>query len=210
MEEDPEKVAARKAFLLSSVPESLKKSQVFLQNHDGTQGKEEEDETWLTPFAPSSSICHHVTQISELPRRPPQQGLKLRQVSNGGGQQMFTTITAGLLESSAPSKAKGLNEQGYLMGQKIQRLEAPQIYQHFLNMKRDKTAEVTTKIFGRYLERKIEADTLEQEARSKNVSLNEIEEERNKGGAQRRRLKKKRKTKVTKAHSGLALGGNYF
>ena len=40
-----------------------------------------------------------------------------------------------------------------------------------------------TKIFWRYLERKIEADTLEEEARRKNVSLNEIEEERNKGGA---------------------------
>ena len=40
-----------------------------------------------------------------------------------------------------------------------------------------------TKIFRRYLERKIEADTLEEEARRKNVSLNEIEEERNKGGA---------------------------
>ena len=45
-QEDPEKVAARKAFLLSSVPDALlKKSQ---------KDCDEENENWLTPFAPSS------------------------------------------------------------------------------------------------------------------------------------------------------------
>ena len=82
------------------------------------------------------------------------------------------------------------DENGREFGQfeKIQRLVASQIYCHFLAIRksllldRSGSAQLNaTKIFRRYLERKIEADTLEEEARTKNVSLNEIEEERNKG-----------------------------
>ena len=72
--------------------------------------------------------------------------------------------------------------------EKIQRLVASQIYCHFLAIRKSLLLDGSgsaqlnaTKIFRRYLERKIEADTLEEEARTKNVSLNEIEEERNKG-----------------------------
>ena len=86
-------------------------------------------------------------------------------------------------------------------------MSASQIYGHFLWIRQSSAwkstasggngnAQLTgavTKIFRRYLERKIEADTLEEEARTKNVSLNEIEEERNKGGA-RRRLRRRRRS----------------
>ena len=77
------------------------------------------------------------------------------------------------------------------MERKIQRLTASQIYCQLLSIRQEATAaehstggnnlHEVTKIFRRYLERKIEADTLEDEARTMNVSLNEIEEERNKG-----------------------------
>ena len=79
------------------------------------------------------------------------------------------------------------------MERKIQRLTASQIYCQLLSIRQEATAaehstggnnlHEVTKIFRRYLERKIEADTLEDEARTMNVSLNEIEEERNKGKA---------------------------
>ena len=83
-----------------------------------------------------------------------------------------------------------LDENGREFGQfeKNQRLVASQIYCHFLAIRKSLLLDESgsaqlnaTKIFRRYLERKIEADTLEEEARTKNVSLNEIEEERNKG-----------------------------
>ena len=73
------------------------------------------------------------------------------------------------------------------MERKIQRLTASQIYCQLLSIRQEaaehsgNNLHEVTKIFRRYLERKIEADTLEDEARTMNVSLNEIEEERNKG-----------------------------
>ena len=88
------------------------------------------------------------------------------------------------------SKKRDLGTQNFT------RLSSQEVYVNFLDLIGQKEKKETTReIFRRYLSRKIEADTLEEEARTKNVSLNEIEEERNKGGAQRRR--KKRKTKVT-------------
>ena len=53
------------------------------------------------------------------------------------------------------------------------------------------------KIFARYLERKLECDTIEEEARAKNVSLVEIEEERMlRGGRRRRRSKLDKKPEL--------------
>ena len=55
------------------------------------------------------------------------------------------------------------------------------------------------KIFARYLERKLECDTIEEEARAKNVSLVEIEEERMlRGGRRRRRSKLDKKPELKK------------
>ena len=71
-----------------------------------------------------------------------------------------------------------------LMKRKTQRLASVAIYQHFLSICQ---SEKMSKMFRRYLERKIEADSLEEEARTKNVSLNEIEEKR----SNNRRLRRK-------------------
>ena len=54
-EEDPAKLAARKAFLLSSVPESLKDRVHRLKI------AEDQNESWVTPFA---SKIGHVRQFS--------------------------------------------------------------------------------------------------------------------------------------------------
>ena len=104
--------------------------------------------------------------------------------------------------ASWPCLASKEDETSTAIKQKIQRLTASQIYCQLLSIRqealsgpnRGREPEVT-RIFRRYLERKIEADTLEEEARTKNVSLNEIEEERNKGGA-RRRLRTRRNKKT--------------
>jgi hypothetical protein len=61
-------------------------------------------------------------------------------------------------------------------------------------------------MFGRYLARKVECDTIEEEARAKNVSLVEIEEERMlRGGRRRRRSKLDKKPEVEKAEKGFLM-----
>ena len=94
-------------------------------------------------------------------------------------------------EKTSRQEAVGGSNHQKPMERKIQRLTASQIYCQLLSIRQEATAaehstggnnlHEVTKIFRRYLERKIEADTLEDEARTMNVSLNEIEEERNKG-----------------------------
>ena len=96
-------------------------------------------------------------------------------------------------EKTSRQEAVGGSNHQKPMERKIQRLTASQIYCQLLSIRQEATAaehstggnnlHEVTKIFRRYLERKIEADTLEDEARTMNVSLNEIEEERNKGKA---------------------------
>ena len=111
--------------------------------------------------------------------------------------------------SSSPVVAASIS-----MEQKSPRLTAPQIYSHFLSIRQgllpsasssdtggnDGREEIErlqfTRAFRRYLERKIEADTLEEEARSKNVSLNEIEEKRGAAASRRLRSSKSRKKKA--------------
>ena len=209
VEEDPEKVAARKAFLLSSVPQALK-SQV-----DRHRSSCDEIATLLTPFA---STIGHVTQIvTEDAKKGAEENfplkatemLKLRRNFLEDEPFAIKTSMAGyhgkelkVSDSSSPTVA---TTQRLLasMEQKSPRLTAPQIYSHFLSIRQGllpsegEGEEIErlqfTRAFRRYLERKIEADTLEEEARSKNVSLNEIEEKR---GAASRRLRSSRKKKA--------------
>ena len=90
-------------------------------------------------------------------------------------------------EKTSRQEAVGGSNHQTPMERKIQRLTASQIYCQLLSIRQEaaehsgNNLHEVTKIFRRYLERKIEADTLEDEARTMNVSLNEIEEERNKG-----------------------------
>ena len=57
-------------------------------------------------------------------------------------------------------------------------------------------SEEEVNIFRTYLERKLESDTLEDEARSKNLSLNEIEEQRTLRSGRKGRRKGKQIKKV--------------
>ena len=214
IEEDPEKVAARKAFLLSSVPQALK-SQV-----DRHRSSCDEIATLLTPFA---STIGHVTQIAASENFPLtaaaiEEGmLRLRNFLEDEQPFAIKTSMAGYHgkelkvsdSSSSPVVAASIS-----MEQKSPRLTAPQIYSHFLSIRQgllpsasssdtggnDGREEIErlqfTRAFRRYLERKIEADTLEEEARSKNVSLNEIEEKRGAAASRRLRSSKSRKKKA--------------
>ena len=216
IEEDPEKVAARKAFLLSSVPQALK-SQV-----DRHRSSCDEIATLLTPFA---STIGHVTQIAASENFPLtaaaiEEGmLRLRNFLEDEQPFAIKTSMAGYHgkelkvsdSSSSPVVAASIS-----MEQKSPRLTAPQIYSHFLSIRQgllpsasssdtggnDGREEIErlqfTRAFRRYLERKIEADTLEEEARSKNVSLNEIEEKRGAAASRRLRSSKSRKKKQAK------------
>ena len=210
VEEDPEKVAARKAFLLSSVPQALK-SQV-----DRHRSSCDEIATLLTPFA---STIGHVTQIvTEAAKKGAEENfplkatemLKLRRNFLEDEPFAIKTSMAGyhgkelkVSDSSSPTVATTTQRLLASMEQKSPRLTAPQIYSHFLSIRQGllpsegEGEEIErlqfTRAFRRYLERKIEADTLEEEARSKNVSLNEIEEKR---GAASRRLRSSRKKKA--------------
>ena len=201
IEEDPEKVAARKAFLLSSVPDALK-SHVDRHRRCLQDGNDEFGGAYLTPYV---SNIGHVTQIQSQTgcdslenSNGDQKSLKLRKIDNISNEQMNSTSKSmigyygTLVSQTKTSKPTiiSLDENGREFGQfeKIQRLVASQIYCHFLAIRKSLLLDGSgsaqlnaTKIFRRYLERKIEADTLEEEARTKNVSLNEIEEERNKG-----------------------------
>ena len=201
IEEDPAKVAARKAFLLSSVPDALK-SHVDRHRRCLQDGNDEFGGAYLTPYV---SNIGHVTQIQPQTgcgslenSNGDQKSLKLRKFDNISNEQMSSTSKSmigyyGTLVSQTKTNKPtiiSLDENGREFGQfeKNQRLVASQIYCHFLAIRKSLLLDESgsaqlnaTKIFRRYLERKIEADTLEEEARTKNVSLNEIEEERNKG-----------------------------
>jgi DNA polymerase III delta prime subunit len=244
--EDPEKVAARKAFLLSSVPDSLR-SHVDRQRR-GDDGSFE-SVSLLTPFA--STIGHITQRISDDDddgkyRTTSRVGPKLRKFASCDDldgdfegkmatsmagyhgtlvanaileRQGDVTTTTSVVEELPSSKLCAISKQTSIESRrtssassrtatidpKIQRLRAPQIYRRLLTISHEAEETLSaskrfpvTKLFARYLERKIEADSLEEEARTKNVSLNEIEEERNKGGA-RRRLRRRRKQSGSKA-----------
>ena len=211
--EDPAKAAARKAFLLSSVPDVLK-TQV-------QKRCEAEEIIDVTPFA---STIGHVTQLASeaTDENFPLEAdatfaVRRNFLEDVLQQQPFAIKTSmagyhGKELKVSKTEAAGTASTAS-MEQKSPRLTAPQIYSHFLSIrqglaakKRGSSSETAstaseaklqfTRAFRRYLERKIEADTLEEEARSKNVSLNEIEEKR--GLAASRRLRSKSRKKKTK------------
>ena len=200
IEEDPAKVAARKAFLLSSVPDALK-SHVDRHRRCLQDGNDEFGGAYLTPYV---SNIGHVTQIQpqtgcdtlENSKEDQKSSLKFRKFENinesksNSSKSMIGYYGTLVAQTKTNKPTISLDENGREFGQfeKIQRLVVSQIYCHFLAIRKSLLLDGSgsaqlnaTKIFRRYLERKIEADTLEEEARTKNVSLNEIEEERNKG-----------------------------
>ena len=59
----------------------------------------------------------------------------------------------------------------------VSRMNQVQIFNFVLSLKLENFE--SDKVFRRFVERKIESDTLEEEVRSKNMSLDNIEEERN-------------------------------
>lgn len=203
--EDAEKIAARKAFLLSSVP------QVLRNQVDSCK----QDEVLLKCSTQLFSSIGHINQIScnnrllvnmnKIPNLPMRQtyvennsSVNLYDVENYSESKDWLAIN-----DTFRSK-QSLKVQYVCNGKEPSRLNVQQIYNYVkstkLNDQQDalctqnpsptiynprqniNTKQLQSfpvkKIFRRYVERKLEADTLESEARKKNISLNEIEEER--------------------------------
>ena len=205
--EDPEKVAARKAFLLSSVPQLLR-NQV---------DSNKEEESSLQNTTSHFSRIGHVQQINlnsplwklDQPYLP----MRWQQQENSNYTEKYKEMTKNsrsahwsLINSKSSSKTRVNKQQSITTEEnKSVSLNVQQIYNRVKRMKfeeqinamssqqdstsmssiqrqnstmKQQLAFPVSKIFRRYLERKLEADTLESEARRKNISLNEIEEER--------------------------------
>ena len=206
-EEDPEKQAARKAFLLSSVPQSIK-TQVDLR---------EKDNSYLKAAQKHFSSIGHITQMS-----PNDMIFLSNKNTTNNSNSCYLKEESCVMKSDFIIEPKCKNLQltnlkdvtiktakkdNIKITSKDQsyRLEILQIYNHLKFLKQIDQKQFSTnlsnitssssiekqtlsvkpsqafpvkKIFRRYLERKLEADSIEFEARKKNVSLTEMEEER--------------------------------
>ena len=231
-DEDPGLAAARKAFLLSSVPQVLR-NQVDISK---------QNEKWCDDVQYFSNIGH-ITQINsdypllnsnkklDFPIRPEFIRQENPFESNIGESyhstvknlSTFNCITKKYAEQGesrdekTPFLSFRLNtkevyncvklmkladKQKALEGQPYQS-KAPNLQWQSVNIKSESAFPIN-KVFRRYVERKLEADTIEFEARKKNTSLNEIEEKRLSSSRRLRRrargqnndnIKVKRKTK---------------
>ena len=205
--EDPEKVAARKAFLLSSVPQVLR-NQVDLNRHDSSLHK-----STISFF----SSIGHITQIGHDHRLfNINNNIKLPMRHNFINEENYFETNKQIAIHAKKSKWLLIDSKSCdknLLGDKLGdtqkktvsgRLNVHQIYNAVKSWKLNEHNNILSslqytaissskhgpnsnnkhqvfpvkKIFRRYLERKLEADTLESEARKKNISLSEIEEER--------------------------------
>ena len=207
VEEDSEKQAARKAFLLSSVPQSLK-NQVDLSRKESL---------FLKPTQEYFSSIGHITQISSSDtllqlnknsRTPRKNIYRETEESVQICDYIITPKSVVLYSNNSKHKnIKKLENKELRVTDKYRnfRLTVLQIYNYARAMKlKDYNQSQTSqhnqilatntqnqnsnikqyqafpvnKIFRRYLERKLEADSIELEARKKNISLTELEEER--------------------------------
>ena len=204
--EDAERIAARKAFLLSSVP------QVLRNQVDSCK----QDDVLLKSSTPLFSSIGHINQINcnapLLVSMNKIQNLPIRQTFLENNSDVnfchvdsYSESKDWLAINSTSYSKQSLKVQDICKGKETPQLNVQQIYNYMkltrlkdqqnafptqlypsstlynprqnLNTKQLQLFPVK-KIFRRYVERKLEADTLESEARKKNISLNEIEEER--------------------------------
>lgn len=187
--EDPEKVAARKAFLSSSAPTELK------QRLESSKDAEGIDKTTGEKEAFAFSDIGHIQQLD----REEYSSLTAKManaVDLGSSDEDEEDSASATLQSLVNLAAKDWHtrEERELPSEDrvvANRMTTQQIY-HFVNsLKMAHDSFPVRKIFRRYLERKLDSDHLEAEARRKNLSLNEIEEERLlRGGRQRRRRRR--------------------
>jgi hypothetical protein len=180
--EDPEKVAARKAFLMSSAPDVLRSST--------GAGVCDEDED-LADFAPFASLGH-VRQQQDDDKDPfwhlPMQDVAFaKKKAETAVEQDNHTEAAGIgqfcrLSPSHLNSARGLAampssaaaEQSFRSPSAVvERLSSLQIY-HFVKGLSEEGEErgdafPVNAVFRRFVEKKVESDAIEAEARSKNL-----------------------------------------
>ena len=207
LEEDPEKQAARKAFLLSSVPQSIK-TQVDLREKDSSYLKAAQKHFssigHITQMSPNDMVflsnknttntsgCSYLKEESYVkksdliiePKCKNLQLTNLKDVTIKTAKKNFIKITS-KNQSHRLDKLQIYNHLKFL-----KQIDQKQFLTTLSNITSSSSIEKQTlsvkpsqafpvkKIFRRYLERKLEADSIEFEARKKNVSLTEMEEER--------------------------------
>ena len=206
IEEDPEKLAARKAFLLSSVPQTLKdqvdlskKDSVFMESEHkyfSTIGHIKQltrsDLLFLLNKNPTiplrlidkneESYTHdhthvHPISISLLYTNSNKLSDKCLEMKNFDNLKEEGNCRLNVLQIYNLVKQVKQNDQDKTLASQLQRTSPSNIQSLHLNIKQPQIFPVN-KIFRRYLERKLEADLIESEARKKNISLTEMEEER--------------------------------
>lgn len=205
-DEDPGLAAARKAFLLSSVPQVLR-NQVDISK---------QNDKWCDDVQYFSNIGH-ITQINsdypllnsnkklDFPIRPEfirQENPFESNIGESYGSTVKNSATFNCITKKHASQGESRNENTPFVSfrlntkqvyncVKLMKLankekvlesqpyqsKAPNLQWQSVNIKSESAFPIN-KVFRRYVERKLEADTIEFEARKKNTSLNEIEEKR--------------------------------
>ena len=240
--ENPEVVAARKAFLMSSVPDTLR-TQTSVNESEEDQDRQTldmqmpfPDVTHVRQEEPRGSGLWKLGDIQEIRvhdsvvlkderQRYPREKQVVEAVRETRAQEMkkllsnsaFAVTIAEAAEEKKvkPNQARNQRKGGNKRKKKnvtqelgdvleissatlpeVNRMSSPQIYHFVKSLKMANDAFPINKIFRRYVERKIESDTLETEAREKNRSLDEIEEVRSTRG--RRRMRRKSKKEAAK------------
>ncbi len=184
--EDPEKVAARQAFLMSAMPDELKAQMATTASEVSKQ----------QPL-PQFSDIGHVSQLGDcvITGRPDPSRLQLNadgaswespvvledevkvgQLSGLTGDDFGAACEPSLEEDCTPLRS---------------RMSPLQIYHFVQSLKMAGGEFPVKKMFRRFVERKVESDTIEEEAFKKNIDLNELEETRFLRGGRRRHRSKR-------------------
>ncbi len=184
--EDPAKVAARQAFLQSSVPDEVRAQMGAASSQDDCNNSQ------LT--LPQFSDIGHIRQLEDktVLSRPSRDRLVLKGEVNACPPNSRNLLQPGQL-CSYPIAVGDEDEKE--MEESLRRMNARQIYQFVQSLKMAGGSFPLSKTFSRFVQRRLVSDTLEEEAFNKNMNLNKLEETRMLRGGRRRRRSKKDKKK---------------
>ena len=203
--EDPAKAAAREAFLKSSVPDELK-----ARVTSAAAAQREEELAALD--SPAFSDIGHVRQEDKEStlERPGPSRLNLKEKEDGdtavvtGASELSRGHVTGL--SKDPSSDEAPLPASLPQEEDRVKMNPAQIYNYYRSLRLagggggggGGTVLSVKRSLRRFIERKVDSDTLEEEAFKKNINLNDIEETRMLRGGRRRHRSKREKKKAKK------------
>ena len=163
----PEEEAAKRAFLMSSAPEAVR-IQV-------SQAQSEEDSSLPLPLWPGPDTCpSHVSSEADTPRL------------SVAGHWRFDTDSSYHEACHKPLEPGALRLSPQVDEAASDRCYDPLTEAEVFSLIQSKSGRVK-KMFNSLMERKLEAETFEREAREKNISAAENEEKRIRGNRRRSR-----------------------